>query len=54
MITEKAFSSSAMSGTAISIAFAFFVLLLTTHNIIITTFSIITILGIVFSVISVM
>lgn len=54
MITEREFGDSAISGTIISLAFAFLVLILVTHNIIISIYSILTIGGIVLSVISVM
>lgn len=54
MPTERAFVSNALEGIAISVAFSFIVLLLTSHNIITSFFSMLSIMGVIFSVITVM
>lgn len=54
MVTERAFVSSAISGMFISLLFAFIVLMCTTHNLLISLYSVFTIAGICGSVTAVM
>lgn len=54
MITERAMVSNAIQGVLIAMAFAFVVLLFSTHNILISLYSILSISGIVASVMAVM
>lgn len=53
MPTEKAFVSNAVEGILISIGFSFIVLLLTSHNVITSLFSMLSIVGVICSVITV-
>jgi predicted RND superfamily exporter protein len=54
MITEKEFVSNAVRGMGFAIIFAFLVLLISTHNIIMAFYAIFIIAGIVVSVCSIM
>ena len=54
MVTERAMVSNAMQGVLIAMVFSFIVLLFSTHNIYISLFSILSISGIVASVMSIM
>lgn len=54
MVSQKAFVTNAIQGMFVSLAFAFLVLILSTQNIIISIYSILSIAGIVTSVVAVM